>query len=255
MKNFARYLKKENAICKLITDSDSGTGFICQIKIKDKTIKLLFTNNHILNESKIKIGSNIKIKDKNDIKIINNRFVCTNKELDYTCIEIFDNENFKNYFKIDPDINCDNPFEEYKDDLIVVMQYPKNKSLSVAEGYIKEFKDDNTYIIHSVSTDNGSSGSPIILSNRNLNIIGIHLGRVKYNYKKVDFKKGVYFIFNGEVYFNKAVYFKIVLKDIKKQYSNFIQKNSNIKHIGTYEYYGKNYDKYSLGQFEENNEK
>ena len=61
-------------------------------------MKFLFTNNHFLNESKIKIDSNIIIKDRNDIKITNNRFVCTNEELDYICIEIFDNENFKDYF-------------------------------------------------------------------------------------------------------------------------------------------------------------
>ena len=201
MNNIRRYQKKEDAICKLITGS--GTGFICQTKIKDKTMKLLFTNNHVLDESKIKIDSNIQIKDKDDIKITNNRFVCTNEELDYTCIEIFDNENFKDYFIIDPDINCNNPFKEYKDDLIVIMQYPKNKGLSVAEGNIKEFKNDNTNIIHSVSTDSGSSGSPIILSTRNLNIIGIHQGQSKDKY-------------------NRGVYFRIVLEDIEKQWTNCI---------------------------------
>jgi len=97
-------------------------------------MKLLFTNNHVLDESKIKIDSNIKIKDKDDIKITNNRFVCTNEELDYTCIEIFDNENFKDYFIIDPDINCDNPFEEYKDDSIVIMQCPGVEDVLVTEG-------------------------------------------------------------------------------------------------------------------------
>ena len=110
MINFERYSTKKDAVCKLITGS--GTGFICQTKIKDKTKKFLFTNNHVLDESKIKIDSNIKIKNKDDIRITNKRFVCTNELLDYTCIEIFDNENFDNYFIIDPDINCNNPFEE-----------------------------------------------------------------------------------------------------------------------------------------------
>ena len=232
MGNFKRYLKKEDAICKLLTDAGRGTGFICQTKMKDKIMKFLFTNNHILDESKIKIGSNIKIKDKDDIKIINNRFVCTNEELDYTCIEIFDNEKFEKYFIIDHDINCDNPFEEYKDDLIVIMQYPGNKDLSIAEGKIIEFKkdnNDNTYIIHSVSTEQGSSGSPIILSNRNLNIIGIHLGAIK------DY--------------NKAVYFKNVLEDIEKQYSNFIEKNIKIKPRETNKIRTKILEKYSFKQF------
>ena len=203
MGNFKRYLKKEDAICKLLTDAGTGTGFICQTKIKDKIMKFLFTNNHILDESKIKIGSNIKIKDKDDIKIINNRFVCTNEELDYTCVEIFDNEKFEKYFIIDHDINCDNPFKEYKDDLIVIMQYPGNKDLSIAEGKIIEIKE-NLKIYHSVPTMNGSAGSPIILTNKNLYIIGMHQGKSK------DYKIGIYF--------------KNVLEDLEKQYLKFVEK-------------------------------
>ena len=92
--------KKKVQFVKLITDS--GTGFICQTKMKNKIMKFLFTNNHVLDKSKIQNGSNIKIKDKDDIKILNNRFVCTNQQLDYSCIELFDNENFKDYLIIDP---------------------------------------------------------------------------------------------------------------------------------------------------------
>ena len=198
MNNMRRYQKKEDAICKLITDKGEqiGTGFFCQTIIKNNTIKFLFTCNHVLDESKIQIGSTIQLKHKDTIKnieITKNRFVCTNDDLDYTCIEIFDNENFDNYFTIDPDINCYNPFEQYKDDLIGILQCPGNEDVSVAEGKIKDIKNNST-IIHSVSTDGGSSGSPIILSNRNLNIIGIHQGKYKDN--------------------NKGVYFKNVLEDL-----------------------------------------
>ena len=165
----------------------------------------------------------IQLKHKDtikNIKITKNRFVCTNKELDYTCIEIFDNENFDKYFKIDPDINCDNPFEEYKDDSIVIMQCPGDQDVSVAEGKIEEIKN-NKNIIYSLSTNDGSSGSPILLSNRNLNIIGIHQGNINQN--------------------NKGVYFKIILEE---QYLKFLENNSNIKTIGTYEDEGKIVDKY-----------
>ena len=67
------------------------------------------------------------------------------------------------------------------------MQYPENKGLSITEGKIIEFKNDNTIIIHSVSTDKCSSESSIILSYRNYNIIGINLGKFQ------DYNKGVYF--------------------------------------------------------------
>ena len=239
MNNIRRYQKKEDAICKLISDSGTplGTGFFCQTTIKYKTIKFLFTCNHVLDKLKIQIGSIIQLKHKGTIKIIEitkNRFVYTNEELDYTCIEIFDNENFDKYFKIDPNINCDNPFEEYKDDSFVIMQCPGNKDVLVTEGKIEEIKN-NKNIIHSLSTDDGSSGSHITLSIRNLNIIGIHQAKFKDN--------------------NKGVYLKCVLEDLEKQYLKFLENNSIIKPIGTYKYKGKILDRYSKEQFKENEQR
>ena len=40
----------------------------------------------------------------NEIKITENKFTYTNEELDYTCIQIFDNESYNNYLTIDNDI-------------------------------------------------------------------------------------------------------------------------------------------------------
>ncbi len=81
----------------------------------------------------------------------------TSVNLDFTCIEIFENENFTNYLEIDKSINCENPLEEYKNDLLVIMQFPENEDLSYAEGKIKDFRKKNKRIIHSVSTKEGSS--------------------------------------------------------------------------------------------------
>ena len=50
IKNMKRYLKKEDAVCKLITGS-GGTGFFCKFKVNGRTMKALFTNNHVLNEN------------------------------------------------------------------------------------------------------------------------------------------------------------------------------------------------------------
>jgi hypothetical protein len=236
MNNIKRYLKKEDAICKFITNEGRplGTGFFCQTTIKNNTIKFLFTCNHVLDKLKIQIDSRIQLKHQDttkNIEITKNRFVCTNEELDYTCIEILDDDNFDNYFKIDSDIDCDNPFEQYKDDKIGILQCPGEEDVSIAEGKIVDIKN-NSSIIHSVSTDLGSSGSPIILSTRNLNIIGIHLGKI-------------------EAKNNKGVYFKIVLEDLEKKYLRFLEN----KPIGTYEYERKILDKYSLEQYKKNNEK
>ena len=95
--------KEENEISEEIE-----TGFFCELN--DFPIKYaLFTNNHILNEYNIEKGNSIIIEYYEDskyknkkIEINDKRRVYTNKELNYTCIEIIEIDNIKNYFKIDP---------------------------------------------------------------------------------------------------------------------------------------------------------
>ena len=77
-------------------------SFFTKIILKGrKPINVLLTNNHILNEYDIKIGSKIKIKCKDKekvIEIVDYRFTQTNKNLNYTCIQIFNSEFEDNYF-------------------------------------------------------------------------------------------------------------------------------------------------------------
>ena len=97
----------DKSMCKISFEIEKGekgkgSGFFC--KIDKFPIKYaLFTNNHVLNESNIEIGSKIHFEylefqksllnssyksSKKELKIIQNRKVFTNKELDYTCIEL-----------------------------------------------------------------------------------------------------------------------------------------------------------------------
>ena len=190
IKNLKRYLKKEDAICKLITGS--GTGFFCKFEVNGRIMKGLFTNNHVLKEDLIKENSIIQLRHNDaikEIKITSNRFKCTNEELDYTCIEIFDNEDYNNYFEIDDNINCQNPNIQYGNKLGAIYQFPNEKDLSCGEGLIEGIKNANNtnIIIHKITTDFGSSGSPIFLSD-NLKVIGIHCRR-----KDKDTNIGIYF--------------------------------------------------------------
>ena len=96
---------KEDSICKIMSKKIiegrlkcvKGAGFF--IKIINEKIpfnKCLLTNNHILNKNDIKINNkiNIEYQHKNKIIEINEqRRVFTNEKLDYTCIEIFENDN------------------------------------------------------------------------------------------------------------------------------------------------------------------
>ena len=87
--NLKKYLKKENAACKLITGN--GTRFFCELQLNNNTMKVLLTCNHVLTEDLIKNNSTITFKHQDTIKNLNineKRFVCTNEDLDYTCIQI-----------------------------------------------------------------------------------------------------------------------------------------------------------------------
>ena len=52
MNNTSRFEQKEDAICELISGSGIplGTGFFCQTTINNKTMKFLFTCNHVLDK-------------------------------------------------------------------------------------------------------------------------------------------------------------------------------------------------------------
>ena len=199
-RNMIRYLEKKDAVCKLI--GGHGTGFFCKFKVNGRIMKALFTNNHVLNENLIKENSIIQLRHNDkikEIKITYDRFKCTNKELDYTCIQILDNEDYNNFFEIDDNINCQNPNVQYGNKLGVVYQFPNEKDLSCGEGLIEGIKNANNtnIIIHKITTDFGSSGSPIVLSD-NLKVIGIHCRR-----KNKDT--------------NRGIYFKNILSDIQKK--------------------------------------
>jgi len=52
--------KGKNATCKIQLPKHNGSGFFCIIQDNGNTIKVLLTNNHILNEDSLKKGNRIK---------------------------------------------------------------------------------------------------------------------------------------------------------------------------------------------------
>ena len=178
-------LNMEKAMCKIkfekIVDNKiktgKATGFFC--KIDNFPIKYgLFTNNHVLDENDIKVGKIINIEynnEKKKIKIDEKRRTYTDEELDYTCIELYESDNIKDYFEIDPILFEDKKSIEDSD--IFILQYPEGNELSFSYGKIISLEDNN--IMHSASTEKGSSGSPIIRRSEQNYIIGLHYGGIK----------------------------------------------------------------------------
>ena len=126
---------------------------------------------------------------------------------------------------------------------ICIFQYPDGGELSFDKGEIKSI--DDYKIKHLVSTNPGSSGSPILLLT-NFKIIGIHKAG---NKNKDD---------------NLGIFMKNILNDINNINSkdnnnknNKIPQNNQIKKFNPrekYTYENETYDLYTGEQFHENKE-
>ena len=165
----------KNCVCKINIGDKNGTGFFCEIP--DLKKNFLFTNYHVINENYIKENKtiNILLKDNKEGVIINlgiKRKTYFNKEYDISLIELTKKDKIKEYLKLDDDVFKDNQnlyYEEKKS--IYVLHYPYGKNVCVSYGLLNIIK--NYDIIHSCSTDSGSSGSPIMNLDNN-KVIGIH---------------------------------------------------------------------------------
>ena len=186
----------KKCICKIENKNGNGTGFLCYIPYNNTKIEVMITNNHIINEDIIKNNKiiQISINDNKEKKRINieKRNIYTSVKYDTTIIPINSNEDkIYNYLDIDEEIFDENINIFNKS--IYILQYPKNKindeqKAAVSYGILKNIQDEYN-IVHFCCTDNGSSGSPILLLS-NKKIIGIHKESVnKYNYNRGTYLK------------------------------------------------------------------
>ena len=95
---------------------------------------------------------------------------------DITIIEIMPNDGIYNDIEfLNYDLNYINGYEIYQNVDVFIIGFPLGKKASCSSGRINEI--DEFEFFHSISTENGSSGSPVILLNENINliqVIGIH---------------------------------------------------------------------------------
>ena len=123
------------------------------------------------------------------------RKIFTDPDLDFTCIELFENDFQGKYelYKIKEKNN------EIKNKEIFILHYPLDNDLSFSLGKI--LKEQNYYIGHNASTERGSSGGPII-NRDDLNIIGMHKG--------------------GDNIINVGYFMEDIMRQIKDIFSNII---------------------------------
>ena len=251
-KEINNLFSKEISTCKISNGNKKGTGFFCRININEIPFKLaLFTNNHILNRDDLKIGKDIifdhiNFEESKILEIKNNRKFFTDEELDYTCIEILDEDKiFKNnekekLFKIDQNILEGNS-SSLNDNDIFILQYPLGNEFSFSIGKIDYI--DNKIIKHTATTLDGSSGAPII-RRTNYSIIGIHFGsKIKMNdneYVEFNLSTNIFSIIND---------IKIKLdpkqlegkKVIKEQHGDILEKYKKMDKLGLIKFKSKHF--------------
>ena len=187
IKNKLDNLIKRN-ICLIIKKGTNGTGFFCKIAVDASNyLKMLITNNHVLNEKEIEPGKTIELSiNNNDIKkkivIDKNRGTYTDKFYDVTIIQIKENDGIdkNSFFDLDEQIFQKNAKEIFLKCSIFAMHYPNGGYFTCSKGTIEkitEYKDRLT-VYHTCNTEHGSSGCPLV-NKKNLKVIGIHKGTSK----------------------------------------------------------------------------
>ena len=165
------------SICKITYGNEDakikGTGFF----IKYNNIKCLMSVYHVINEELINKDIEIELynEKKYNIKLDSNRYIkLFNEPIDISIIEIKDTDNINNEIEyLKQDLNYkDGGYKDYLNEDIISLGYPLGEELSTGIGTIKNI---NEYEFeHDIPTEEGSSGSPIILFNNMLKVIGIH---------------------------------------------------------------------------------
>ena len=162
--------------------------------------KYLLTNYHIISDENKDDNIEIEIHNHTTMNLkLENRYIkFFPKPIDITVIEIIKADKIYNDIELlDYDNNYINKgYEFYKNTDVFSIEYPYGKEAVDASGKIKDI--DGNEFEHTIPTDNGSSGSPIMLINSNINlvqVIGIH--------KEADYLKKVNLgTFIGEIFKN-----------------------------------------------------
>ena len=184
------------SVCKIkykINEQDYvyGTGFFMNYQ----SFKSLITAYHIINPDIENKNIEIEIYNKEKINIIlNNRIIKYFKNLDISIIEIkeLDIINNKDIKYIKYDLNYKEGYEQYKLIEIICLQYPGGGNLKAQIGNIINIINDYEFE-HDIPTEQGSSGSPIIIPSIK-KVIGIHTsGDIK---KKINIGTFIGEIFN-----------------------------------------------------------
>ena len=176
-------LKAQKSTCCIINTKNNkrGSGFFCKIPYTaDENILLnvLITCEHVLPKEIIFSDEDIKLIVNNKEKIISlkkKRKRWSDKDMDYSCVEILNEDNIEDYYRLDDIFNKNYTYDKYINKNIVIFSI-MNKKRGHDDGVIKII--DKFLFVHNCNTLPGSSGGVIINKNNGL-VIGLHKGEYK----------------------------------------------------------------------------
>lgn len=219
VKKTKNYLDQSlNAACKIIlSDTDRfGSGFFCQIphlKIGNCILLALITCYHVLENDLNEKYIEIIINEEHKFILLEHRNIWANKELDFVCIEIKENQDeIHTFYNLDEKI-----FEKnYLDEKVLIFGINQNdKELGVSNGIIKKINEES-FFAYTCNTTPGCSGGCIVRQNNNC-VIGIHQGAIAKE-KKLKL--------------NQGIYLRDVIESIQKDDNKLIVKNKILEDEG-----------------------
>ena len=198
MMNF--FPKAIKAVCEICVSTNKfGSGFFCKIPYTQNNnllLPVLITNNHVL--SKNELESDLKIIINGETKIISlkGRKKWTDETIDFTCIEIKEEEdNIHTFYNLDDNVYDKNYSNDcYLNNHVIIFAINKNdKQVGFSNGVIKQ--NEKSFFAYTCNTFKGCSGGCIVNQNNN-NIIGIHKGEINTSNEKAV---------NAGIYINNVI--------------------------------------------------
>lgn len=170
-----------DAVFRIKSGKNIGTGFYMAIRMNNKPVNVIASCSHVIDPKSniLTIYTHFNGKDNHsDIYIKNYKRVVINKpKIDFYCLEVVPEDEISFTTILTPEDYTYPCLEEiYKNRELTILQHPKGEeNCCISFGLIKEINYESYEMGYNASTDNGSSGSPVIMwRNQEFKVIGIH---------------------------------------------------------------------------------
>jgi len=210
--SIANFVQKAvKAVCEICLSNGFGSGFFCKIPYTQNDnllLPVLLTNNHVLSEDALENDIKIKINGEAKFMSLKGRKKWTCKEMDFTCIEIKEEDNIHTFYNLDDKILDKNSSKDcYLNQNVFIFAINKyDKQIAVSNGIIK--KNQDSFFAHTCNTFPGCSGGCIV-NQFNNNVIGIHRGEI---------------VTGNEKAVNAGIYINNIINRIKHSKGKILQK-------------------------------